>query len=453
MARPFGPEAMFNQAGLGIVSPESLKNQKIADDLCARRKPKEAVPYIWKAMLDENNVDIFVTATLLEPTYEESIECLDEGKRRARAILRRQYGPKAFADDGPLMEQFYYNIDTRPYMRVMQAYVRMHVEYKKYAAAVDAVVDIFRLNRGDPMGQCTWLGSLLCFTKRYADALYFAQVFMDVRTGRLPYEDLPPGGGTRFLPPRNDLYTEEEQSKLEGYEATILYTAALASFKLWSDGEHAKTFLRLAARANPKVLVKILGRIKKPENLTQCPRGINSPPCAQDYLWLSQELWMEDDVWKWISENPDAKRSVLMECGSQSCTKEETTAAQFQRCSGCKQVSYCSRKCQKDDWKAHRPECNCVQSMKIANRALATGKPVPAEVNMPIIFSDISTLGIYSQEIPKATKKNKKKKKSKKKAGGDGGGKGGVGGNEAGDRSGDEGMGRQDAHGKTGSHD
>ncbi|KAG7097973.1 hypothetical protein E1B28_005283 [Marasmius oreades] len=444
MARPFGPEALFNQAGFGIVSQESLKNQRIADDLCARRKPNEAVPYIMKAMQDENNVDIFVTATFLEPTYKESIECLDEGKRRASAILRRKYGPKALADDGPLIDKFSWNLDTRPYMRIMQAYVRMHVEYKKYAAAVDTIIEIFRLNRNDPLGQSTWLGSLLCFTARYADALYFAQVFMDVGAGRMHLDDLPPGGGTKFLPPRRDLYTAEEQRKLKNYEATILYTAALASFKLWGDGEEARMYLRLAAGANPKVLVKLLGRIRKPEHLTQGPRGINGPESAHDYLWLSQDLWMEDDVWSWISENLDAKKSVLMECGSEACNKEESTPAQFHRCSGCRQISYCSRECQKLDWRRHKPDCTHVQAVKAVGRAVAAGKPVPADVDMPIFTGDFSTAGVYMQEVPKTTKKANKKKKKKKKGkkeagdGGDDGPIGEAGEDEAGKGSGEE---------------
>ncbi|KAK1235304.1 hypothetical protein PQX77_001478 [Marasmius sp. AFHP31] len=69
--------------------------------------------------------------------------------------------------------------------------------------------------------------------------------------------------------------------------------------------------------------------------------------------------------------------------------------------------------------------CTYVQSMRLAKRAFAAGKPVPTEVDMPIIFSDISTLGIYSQEIPKATEK--RNKKNNKKAGGGGSNKGGAG--------------------------
>ena len=68
-------------------------------------------------------------------------------------------------------------------------------------------------------------------------------------------------------------------------------------------------------------------------------RSFNSPEDAHDYLWLSQDLWMEDDVWYWISENPDARKSVLLECGREGCDNEETTPTEFQRCSGCVQVS------------------------------------------------------------------------------------------------------------------
>jgi len=129
----------------------------------------------------------------------------------------------------------------------------------------DAAIELFRLNPQDPMRQHTWLGSLLCHTGRYTDALYFAQFFMDVRVGRIDRNNLPPGGGTKFLQPRMDMYTPEEQEELSDlFEATIPYTAALASFKLWGDTEQARMYLRLAAGLNPKVLVKLLGRIRKP---------------------------------------------------------------------------------------------------------------------------------------------------------------------------------------------
>ncbi|KAK1216291.1 hypothetical protein PQX77_021078 [Marasmius sp. AFHP31] len=435
--------ALLNRGSPGqqlMVSPESLRNQKIADDLCAQRRPQEAVPYLTKAMQDKNNVDVFVSIAFLAPDYENAIETLDEGKRRGRVYLERKFGSNAFDDNGPLMGEFYSIIETRPYMRVMQAYVRMHVEFKKYAKAVDAVVEMFRLNPNDPMRQHTWLGSLLCQVERYSDALYFAQFFMDVGVGRIDKDDLPAGGGTNCLPPRNDLYASEEQETLsEFFEATILYTAALASFKMWGDTEQARMYLRLAAGLNPKVLVKLLGRVRRPEGLNTAPRTFNSPEDAHDYLWLSQNLWMDDDVWYWISENPDARKSVLLECGREGCQNEENRPTEFQRCSGCLQISYCSRECQKSDWKRHKTDCERLRSFKAIARAVAAGKPLPADSNAPVYVADSSKHGIYTQEIPKASEGSKKKKKKKKKSATKSGG-----GDKSGNQNGhDEGEGEE----------
>jgi hypothetical protein len=45
-------------------------------------------------------------------------------------------------------------------------------------------------------------------------------------------------------------------------------------------------------------------------------------------------------------------------CSNPSCSKWETKAKEFKSCSGCKAVAYCSRDCQKKDWKAqHKSKC------------------------------------------------------------------------------------------------
>ena len=55
--------------------------------------------------------------------------------------------------------------------------------------------------------------------------------------------------------------------KEKGYDWTptgILYSAALASFKHWGDCEQSRQYLKMAAKANPNVLLKVLGNVKKP---------------------------------------------------------------------------------------------------------------------------------------------------------------------------------------------
>lgn len=33
----------------------------------------------------------------------------------------------------------------------------------------------------------------------------------------------------------------------------------------------------------------------------------------------------------------------------------------LRRCSGCRSAVYCSRKCQRDDWRVHKRECGLIQ--------------------------------------------------------------------------------------------
>ena len=67
-------------------------------------------------------------------------------------------------------------------------------------------------------------------------------------------------------------------------------------------------------------------------------RSFNGPEEAQDYLWLSQDMWMEPDVWNWANDDPIAKTSILRTCCRPFCGKEETKANEFKRCAGCKTV-------------------------------------------------------------------------------------------------------------------
>ena len=52
--------------------------------------------------------------------------------RTGRNILKERLGRKCFDDDGEQVGHFWSILDTRPYMRVMQALVRLYFEEKRY---------------------------------------------------------------------------------------------------------------------------------------------------------------------------------------------------------------------------------------------------------------------------------------------------------------------------------
>ena len=70
-------------------------------------------------------------------------------------------------------------------------------------------------------------------------------------------------------------------------------------------------------------------------NLNMEARTMNGPEDAQDYLWLTQDLWMASDVWNWANENQDVMEAILRTCEATGCEKKEKKVAEFKRCAAC----------------------------------------------------------------------------------------------------------------------
>lgn len=104
----------------------------------------------------------------------------------------------------------------------------------------------------------------------------------------------------------------------------------------------------------------------------------------------------DDDIFKALSffgKNPDpAPATKLRECGH--CDKEEAMFGDYKKCSRCHEMSYCSKKCQADDWPIHKQLCGkknttnidssdllAITKILVKNHSLTvqghTGCPVP----------------------------------------------------------------------------
>lgn len=121
---------------------------------------------------------------------------------------------------------------------------------------------MLRLCPGDNLGQRDWLGSLLLNSGRTSDALWFAQAWMTPAASR---GDIIRHGGTDFGKPSPEPLPASEEERLSQYTgANLVYTAAIASFKLFGDCAASRQYLRMAAKLNSIILVKILARRKRP---------------------------------------------------------------------------------------------------------------------------------------------------------------------------------------------
>ncbi|KAH8106247.1 hypothetical protein BXZ70DRAFT_918821 [Cristinia sonorae] len=302
------------------------------------------------------------------------MELLKTAESRGRENLMTILSSNCFEDGSKEVGQFWYIIQTRPYMRILHNMARISVEGKAYDKAVETVIEMLRLCEADNIGIREWLASLLIRVGRFEDALSFAQVWIDPRR-----PDIVPRGGCHFKPPSSQPLTAVKMSHMPSpwLRACFLYDAALAAFKLWGDCKLARQYLLLAAKQNPIILVKIMAKTAQQKTLNNSSRAMNSPEDASDYLWLAQDLWMDPEVWTWAQSQRDVKMLLVKKCSRKGCSNVEEDVAQFKRCGACHQVWYCGRDCQKADWKEHKQPCDEHIRYKATMKSITDGTPMP----------------------------------------------------------------------------
>jgi hypothetical protein len=237
------------------------------------------------------------------------------------------------------------------------------------------------------MGQRAWMAALLLHAGRPADALYFTQRWLEA-------DETPPGSGFDFAPPRLAPLTTAQLKQVNKFpDLQMIHSAALAAFTVSGDSELERQYLHLAVKF-PLVLIKVLGRFKERSrlmraltrySLTKYTVDVDTHPMrghngTRDHLWLAQDLWTEDAVFKWIENDPVVMASVLRECGDPMCKKKERARramaqVRWMQEGTCGSFSslrhnlrrrfeqwYCSRDCQKAHWRQHKEPCKKTQN-------------------------------------------------------------------------------------------
>jgi len=92
--------------------------------------------------------------------------------------------------------------------------------------------------------------------------------------------------------------------------------------------------------------------------------GINNSLGKNGSVCNCQRSWMEERL-RDLSSSKKLKAKkfkYLVRCSNPICDRKEKRPREFQRCERCKVVFYCSRKCQKKDWKSgHKRNCASCQ--------------------------------------------------------------------------------------------
>ncbi|KAJ7444359.1 hypothetical protein FB451DRAFT_1038671, partial [Mycena latifolia] len=338
-----------------------------------QKKPSSAMRFAQEAIrLDPNNLDAVMFTARYMPALPDAVRLL----QRAEVTGRREFLQRTFGDhifERPVANFFWGVLKTRPYVRLVKNLTFMAYEAKEYELVLKLGVQVLRACPEDAFGQHVSLGSLLVLLERYSEALSFCQKWF--------HPDNPPDlGGTAFDPPHHEMISATEADQMvadreldNGAQGAVVHTAALAAFKLWGDCPESRQYLELAARINPLILLKILGRIDIPKRPSAQMRRPNGPEDAQSYLWRMQEQWMKPDVWDWANSNANVQLCVRRICSG--CEAAESAVAAFKRCAGCHLVSYCSSACQRADWPNHKQLCRQHKEKKDGIRAF--GEKIP----------------------------------------------------------------------------
>ena len=78
---------------------------------------------------------------------------------------------------------------------------------------------------------------------------------------------------------------------------------------------------------------------------------ISRKPIFKKY-WFPQDHYPDFDIYE-----TNNKYKFRFPCTNQDCINRESLTSKFSRCSQCLRVQYCSKQCQAQDWKSHKPYC------------------------------------------------------------------------------------------------
>ncbi|KAL7268299.1 hypothetical protein RUND412_009086 [Rhizina undulata] len=354
------------------IKPQEQRIMREIAALVGRRCFEEAMAKVPAAFSTNNTMcvdEIRKAVNIKELTSKQKLELAQKVLPHAEKLMKRKFGEDCFQEGSDVYGHYWGVMNTRGFMRLMldiQYYAAME---KEWELAMNMTERILRLNHGDNNGVRDRVPTYLMHLGKPLEALNFALGWIDPEHPLLNKDTNCPknGFGDLNLYPKSSFDPARRNTRqLNTYGgASMIYDCALAIFKVFGPCELATSYVRLGHSANEHILPILLSSPSKyPTKQDFSPRSMGSRPEANNYVFVSGDLWKPEEVREWL--RVASKDFGKKTCDGPGCTNVEERICQFQVCSGCRKSFYCGRDCQTKDWRegGHRPKCKREQKLQ-----------------------------------------------------------------------------------------
>jgi hypothetical protein len=273
--------------------------------------------------------------------------------------------------NSPTFGEFWGITETRPYIQTLITLATHCEDMEKYELAYDYDLRLLTYNQGDNNGVRTNFNLLQTLLGRDLEAYNFSWHLLDqyldysrVMAG-LEGKDYPKMVFDKFK--NEDIDSQDPvihsgTADMRYADAAVLFTGALALFKMFGHCPKATAWLAAGHSRNPHILPVLLhpNAPSYPTERMLVPRAMGSYVEATDFIIFTKKQFCARPVQVWLrlAGNELPKRK----CDSPNCDKVERFMGEWKRCTACFEAYYCSSECQKEHWKmpgdqGHKKKC------------------------------------------------------------------------------------------------
>ena len=268
-------------------------------------------------------------------------------------------------------------LGTREYIRLLMTISLLYEQMENYERSYEYNLRILTYNQGDNTGTRTNFNLLQTKIGRDLEAYNFAFHLIDQH---LNYEEVMRAVEGKDYPrmvltnySKEDIDPQDDRvhhrsTKLS--DSAVLFTGALALFKLFGPCPKATAWLAAGNKRNKHILPILMNPSAPsyPKDRFISPRSPGSFIDGADFVVFTKEQFCTPEAQAWLAQA--AKELPKRKCESLACTKVEAFFGEWRRCTGCMEAYYCSAQCQKEHWSMAGKEGHkkpCLQQKEIRN--------------------------------------------------------------------------------------